>query len=293
MPRLPTVAAVGLVVLVVLAGCTGAGGDGAAVSGGSDGGDRSLTTGSDGGAEQVDDDGPTDASQRRVIRTGHVVLDVEDFDQSRRNLTEAVQQRGGYVSDSTQQRNSVGEETYLTGSVTLRVPQDDFKAMMERVESEGTVETSRTNTNDVTEQLVDIEARLENLRAERDRLRELYERANETEEILQVQERLSDVQGEIERLEAQKQSLERRVAYSTITVELREPRPDYTPGPTDQWYDVPIVDAFFESVHGVGVTLRAIVVLLAYAAPYVVAFAAPPVVLGGALLAWRRGHFAR
>jgi hypothetical protein len=144
---------------------------------------------------------------------------------------------------------------------------------------------SSTSTQDVTEQVVDLQARLENLRAERERLRELYQRANDTEDVLAVERRLSEVQTEIERTEARLQSLERRVAYSTITVEMREPRPD-RPAP-DQWYDTPVLAAFLDSVHGVGVVLRAVVVGFAYAAPYLLVFLTPFAVAGGLLYRFR------
>jgi hypothetical protein len=133
--------------------------------------------------------------------------------------------------------------------------------------------------------VVDLQARLENLRAERDRLRTLYERANTTEDVLAVEERLSDVQTEIERTEAGLQNLERQVAYSTITVHLSEPRPD-RPAP-DQWYDTPVIAAFLESVEGVGVALRALVVAGAYAAPYLLVFLTPFVLAGGLLYRYR------
>jgi hypothetical protein len=128
--------------------------------------------------------------------------------------------------------------------------------------------------------LVDIEARLENLRAEREQLRALYERANTTEDVLAVQRELSDVQQEIERLEARQQSLQDQVAYSTLTVRLEEPRP--TPGRVapDRWYDTPVLSAFLESVDGAVVALRAAVVGFAFALPYLVVFGIPLAAVG-------------
>ncbi|MFB6304355.1 MAG: DUF4349 domain-containing protein, partial [Haloferacaceae archaeon] len=176
-------------------------------------------------------------------------------------------------------RHEVTGGTYVTGSVTLRVPRERFGAMMDRAEAAGTVQSSTVQSKDVTDQLVDIEARLENLRAQRERLRTLYERANDTEAVLEVQQRLSETQERIERLEAQKRSLERRVAYSTVRVELREERPEPGPEEIEQWYDVPLVGAFLESVNGVVVVVRAAAVLAAYALPYLLAFGLPPALL--------------
>ena len=276
--------AIVLVLQTVTAGCGGAvqgsgdagGGDGARASGG-EGGDGG---GGDGGLssdEAAGQAGGGDAlpqvRNRQVIFTGRVTLEVDDFEAARRNLSEAARARGGFVSDAKAQLHRVDEEQrYRTGVVVLRVPRENFSALMERVEAGGTVLSSDTTSEDVTDQLVDIEARLSSLRAERDRLRTLFERANETEDVLAVERRLSEVQTEIERLEGRQQSLERQVAYSTITVELREerPEPDH-----EQWYDVGPIAAFLESVDGVVVTLRAVVVGLAYALPYLVAFGVP------------------
>ncbi|MEF8856312.1 MAG: DUF4349 domain-containing protein, partial [Haloplanus sp.] len=259
MDRRRTVSAL-LVVLVLLAGCGGSAG-GADVSGG--GGD-SMTVAETGAAEPAEREAGGDAggdggdgataqtddevtADRSIIRTGEVRLRVDDYEAARTNLTAIVEARGGYVSDSTQQVHDRGEESWTSGRVVLRVPADDFSETMTLVEEEGRVLESSTSTRDVTEQVVDLQARLENLRAERERLRTLYERANDTEDVLAVERRLSEVQTEIERTEARLQNLERRVAYSTITVEMAEPRPD-RPAP-DQWYDTPVLAAFLDSVH--------------------------------------------
>lgn len=287
-----------LVLLVLLAGCGGSAG-GAEVSGG--GGDSATVAETDVGAQRAEDGGGggaaggdggdaaqtdgTVATGRSIIRTGEVRLRVENFEAARANLTAAVEARGGYVSDSTQQVHDRGEESWTSGRVVLRVPAEEFSSTMTVVENEGRVLESSTSTQDVTDQVVDLQARLDNLRAERERLRELYQRANDTEDVLAVERRLSEVQTEIERTEARLQNLQRRVAYSTITVEMSEPRPD-RPAP-DQWYDTPVLAAFLDSVHGVGVVLRAAVVGFAYALPYLLVFLTPFAVAGGLLYRFR------
>lgn len=294
------------VAIVVLAGCGGAGGGAASGGGGGGGGggdggaapaeiEAQTQVARSGGAGGGGGGGGSDASAanvqaRALIQTGRVSLEVERFDRARQNITQTTERYGGFVSDSRREVHRVDNKTYTTGELVLRVPQTNFSTVMDRVQAEGKVLEASTSTEDVTDQLVDLEARLRNLKAERDQLRELYKRANTTEDVLAVQRRLSDVQEEIERVEARKQSLERRVALSTIRVELREPRPEPDPDPIEQWYDVPVVKAFLDSVDGVVVTLRALVVLVAYALPYLVVFGIPITVV--AYLVWRRrtGH---
>ena len=289
-----------LLVLVVLAGCSG-GGDGADAS--LDGQTRTaafetqmaeatgtpMATGApsdlDGGSA---DDQDVVVQERSRIKTGRATVEVGDFHSSRRNLTDAVERRGGFVSDTSEELHRFGNDTYTTGTIVLRVPKDNFSAMMQRVRQEGTVLESDEDSQDVTNQLVDIRARLQNLEAQRDRLRTLYDRANETSDILQIERRLTDVQTEIERLEARQQSLRQQVALSTIRVELREPRPEPETREFTHWYDTGVVAAFLESVNGVVVVARAAIVALAYALPYVLAFGVPFALVGAGVLWWRR-----
>jgi len=288
-----------LATLAVTAGCTGAGnasgGDAGTQLAAGDGADfkmetavqeaNAMATGTpmaepgqgdgDGGRENVGDYNAQRFANRQLILTGQVAIEIDDFETSRRNLSEATAAYGGFVSDTRQEVNRRDNQTWTEGVVVLRVPRENFTALYERARAEGELLEANRESRDVTDQLVDINARLENLRAERDQLRELYQRANETEDVLRVQERLSEVQGEIERLEARQQSLRERVALSTITVRLREPRPEIDrPGP-DAWYEVPLLAAFLESVNGVIVTIQALGVAIAYAVPYVLVFGLP------------------
>jgi hypothetical protein len=227
--------AVAVVVLVLFAGCAGgAGGDGARAgpqsSGGGDGGDAG-----DAPEPQEDrqsgGDGSTGANaavqNRAIIRTGTIRIEVENATTARDQLESRVAALDGYTSGSELRVNSRDNRTWQEGYVVVRVPSENFSRMLEAARASGTVQSESTETEDVTDRLVDLNARLENLRAERDRLRTLYNRSNSTEDVLAVQERLSDVQGEIERLEAQQRSLENRVAYSTLRIELVEPRPEF------------------------------------------------------------------
>lgn len=242
--------------------------------------DARDSDGGDGAQQAVGEYNAQRFADRQLILTGRVVVEVDDFATARSNLTEATEAYGGYVSDTSQEIHRVENETWTEGVVVLRVPRENFSALFDRAEAEGELRHSEQDSQDVTDQLVDIQARLDNLRAERDQLRELYQRANDTEDVLRVQERLSDVQGEIERLEARQQALRERVAMSTITVRLSEPRPEPDRPAPEEWYDVPIVAAFLESVTGVVVTLRALAVAGAYALPYVLAFGIPLAIVG-------------
>ncbi|UPV74018.1 DUF4349 domain-containing protein [Halorussus limi] len=281
--------ALALASLVVLAGCSGSGNDAAmqATAGGNpDLSNEEKATQSGGGGGANSNGNAVQAQNRALIRTGTVEVTVNDYDAARRNLSREVERLGGFVSDSTQQVNKRGNRTWTTGELVLRVPKDNFSALISRAKQTGQVREASTSTKDVTKKLVDLEARLQNLKAQRQKLRDLYAAANDTENVLEIQKRLSEVQSEIERLEARRKSLNRKVAYSTLTVRLNERPPE---GPstsdTESWYDTGLLSAFVSSAHGVVVVARGLAVGLAYGLPYVLAFGLP---VAGVVAFWRR-----
>jgi len=273
-----------VVLLLLVAGCSGAAPGGGQDTGLSGGGG----TGSDGGAPEstaapsnddaVDDKGSAtfDREDRAIIRTGAVSLTVDSYGNASDRIASLAREQGGYVATTKRATRGEGNRTWTSGRIVVRVPSESFTESYATIQTFGEVEESTADTQDVTEQLVDIEARLETLRAERDRLRELYEEANDTETVLRVSEELSDVQTEIERLTARKRNLENRVAYSTITVELNE-RPPETPTPTPSpgYADTGLGEAFVTSVNGVVTTVKTLAVTVAYALPYLLAFGLP------------------
>jgi len=310
-------AVLGLCLLVVAAGCgadSGGGGDaddggeadevmddGAEAGDGGDGDDAASGGSGDGekesgGGAQSASEGASGSSAyavetRALIRTGETTVRVESFQRARATVVEAARERGGFVGGSNQQVHSKdgGNLTWTTGTLVLRVPSENFSALVAAVNGTGEVQSLSTQTEDVTDQLVDLNARIENLRAQREQLRQIYNRTNDTQELLSIQERLSSVQSQIERLTAKRESLQRQVAYSTLTVDLREPEPEVeaergVEPATASWYETPALAAFLESVHGVTVVLRAVVVSLAYLAPYALVFGVP--LVGAAW--WRR-----
>lgn len=290
--------------MIVLAGCSGAGsdaggGDGGNGADGSDlstgaasGGDGGSGGGSDGdapaeqAAEASFDAGESAAAQsagRAIIRTGTVEVEVESFENATATLGDLVRQQGGFVAGTERTVHGEGNRSWTSGTLVLRVPSENFSAVFDGTREIGTVQSATSDTQDVTDQLVDLNARLENLEAQRDRLRTLYERANETEDVLEVGRELSEVQGEIERLEAERRSLEDRVALSTLTVRLHEPRPDRTGIERTAFHEVGLLSAFLDSVDGVAVALRTLVVAVAYATPYLLVFGLPLVGLAAVL----------
>ena len=108
-----------------------------------------------------------------------------------------------------------------SGHVVIRVPSDDFETAIIDIKNLAvTVERESINAQDVTEQYVDLEARLANARAEEGQYVRIMNRATDVEDVLKVAEALFRVRQTIEQLDAQLDYLLRQVDMSTINVSL-------------------------------------------------------------------------
>ncbi|NSW56010.1 MAG: DUF4349 domain-containing protein [Armatimonadetes bacterium] len=162
---------------------------------------------------------PAAIANRKLIRTGQIRVEVEDTEAAMRRIREISAKAGGFIGDTSLTRHDDGSHW---GNVTIRVPTDQFDTMLQGLQELGRVHEISTDTQDVTEQYVDLEARIRNRKREEEALLELMKRRGSLEDIIRVEARLSEVRETIERFEGQLRLLKDQVALSTITVSLFE-----------------------------------------------------------------------
>ncbi len=129
--------------------------------------------------------------------------------------------------------SSTQSDAALQAFVTVRVPAAKYQSFIDDAVKLGRLLFQAENTEDVTQQHVDLKARLDNLRAEEVRLRQFFVSAKNVTEMLQIEQELSRVRGDIESLSAQVAYLERQAAMATVTIELTEPAPIIRPAGTN------------------------------------------------------------
>ena len=213
LPSFSTPAKIGVVVALVLA-LSASGGLSALLFGASGGSSAPIEKGDTGGVPTATPGGSIEGDRIDVVRNGSFSLEVADVEASLTKLTGIVKSQGGYVSDSY--RYTDASTPYLT--VTFRVPAASFDAAVLALRAEGTVLSEQISTYEVTMQLVDLEARLRNLRASESALLELMTRATTVSDVLAVQTQLTTVRSDIESYDAQRAALADQVAMTTISV---------------------------------------------------------------------------
>lgn len=157
---------------------------------------------------------------QKIIKTGNLDLVVDHADESLAVVESVATGVGGYVQNSTLQEHKDGTKS---GYSTVRVPADQFDTVMEQLKALALlVERETSSAEDVTEQYIDLAARLKNAQAQEGRYVEILDRANTVEEILQIESALGNIRGYIESLQGQIQYLDSLTGFSTITVSLSE-----------------------------------------------------------------------
>ncbi|HEY9763140.1 MAG TPA: DUF4349 domain-containing protein [Trichocoleus sp.] len=175
--------------------------------------DKVLATSNSGISDSV----PKSAPQ--LVKQVNLTLILNDVDNGIETLSQLTQQLQGdmlALQDWQPQQNNTPRQVTLT----LRVPQQNLDKALDQVRQLGDVQQQSITATDVSDQLVDMEARLRNLRQSETALLKIMDRSGKISEVLEVSRQLSTVRESIERIDAQQQQLKRQVAYSTINLTL-------------------------------------------------------------------------
>lgn len=158
-------------------------------------------------------------SGRQLIVEAWMSLEVNEIDSMVRQVETVVGQRGGWVESA----DIVGEAGYRTANINVRVPADRFDDAMQTLRSLGRVTDEGVSSTDVTDQLIDVEARLGAWRVQEERLIVLLENAATVEDVIDIERRIAEVREDIERVAATQRNLQNRVAASLIRIHLHLP----------------------------------------------------------------------
>lgn len=160
--------------------------------------------------------GTSTPQEQSVIRTAFVNIRVEDVGAATRDVRSLVAQRDGLISSENSQVE--GESTY--SSMTVQVPAAGLDAFIAAISSLGTVDGVSVSGQDVTTQVVDLDARIKALQTSIDRMSELLSQADQIDDLLAIEAQLSSRQSELDSLTAQRDFIGDQVALSSVTITL-------------------------------------------------------------------------
>jgi hypothetical protein len=166
-----------------------------------------------------------EAMERKIIRDADLTLEVGAPAEAQRKITSIAETLGGFVVTSESKQRQVGDSRQeLEVNLVVRVPATQFGVALDQIRSTGSrVIQEKITGQDVTEEFIDLEARIKTQKALESQFLEIMKQAHKVADALEVQRQIADVRTEIEKLEGRKRFLENRASLSTITVNLQSP----------------------------------------------------------------------
>lgn len=158
-------------------------------------------------------------ANRKLIRKAELYIQTKTFDAFCDAVLAKVGDLSGYIESTTVYGN-VGDTRSAT--VVARIPADSLDTFLQNVSALGTVTRQSTDIQDVTNEYIDVQSRIQALETEQETLLGLLKKAESLTDVLEIQGRLSEVRGTLETYKAQMKALEGQIDYSTVTMEISE-----------------------------------------------------------------------
>ena len=168
--------------------------------------------------QQDNDEYQIGSEDRRIIRTAEFRYQVADVAKSTEYIKNVVSTFQAFITQMNQSNSNYSIDNYFI----IKTPSDKFESLLTALEEEAIfVNYKRIKSQDITEEFVDIEARLKTKREVRDRYIDiLRNKAGDVKDILDAEEKIRIIQEEIEAKEGRLRYLQAQVNYSTIYLEI-------------------------------------------------------------------------
>jgi Domain of unknown function (DUF4349) len=164
-----------------------------------------------------------DPAARLIVRTGQASIEVDSLNPSMAELRRIVQRVGGFVADASIQS---GRNQIRSATLQVKIPSNRFDDLTAGLEPLGRLQFVNVGAQDVSEEFVDLTARVANAERLEDRLVELLRtRTGKLQDVLTVERELARIREEIERMEGRLRFLKTSAQLSTLSISLFEPPP--------------------------------------------------------------------
>ncbi|BBH64772.1 lipoprotein [Actinoplanes sp. OR16] len=157
--------------------------------------------------------------QRSIIYTGSITVRVDNVTTAAAQATGIASAAGGFVGSDERQSGSGAD----TANLTLRIPAAEFSSVVDQLSKLGVEETRGINTEDVTEEVVDLDARISVQKARVESGKKLLAQANSLDDLVMLEREVATREADLASLEAKKRRLSDLTSLSTITVVLLDP----------------------------------------------------------------------
>jgi len=204
---LKRILAISLLVLLIISGCSSMRSQDAATS--------------EPGYNYADEEtgNTTDSdSLQKIIKSGNISMEVDDLEETVTEIKSFISQYEGQIISIEQYSSQDNKQAYIS----LKVPSNNYDKMHDSLISLGSITSDTTSTDDVTEEFIDLNARLDMLKDSKEAYTRLLEKAETVEEILQVERELERIVYEIESTQGRIDYINNQVNMSRFRISIKE-----------------------------------------------------------------------
>ncbi|MBQ4253332.1 MAG: DUF4349 domain-containing protein [Erysipelotrichaceae bacterium] len=160
---------------------------------------------------------------KKVIVTTEMNLETYKMDETLSKILSEATGSHGYVQSSSEGKRSYGENSFRRyATLVLRIPAENYDAFMEAIRTSGNVISLSSETDDITEAYYNLQAQIDSLKLEEERVKSFYEMAENIDELLRIEQRLTEIQSQIAQKESTMKNYQLLTDYCTVTISIQE-----------------------------------------------------------------------
>ncbi len=207
----------------------------------------------------------------KVITTIHLNFETTEFDKTNEELYKLIEKYKGYIEYSNLSYNHYyNNNKYRYGEFAIRIPKENIASFKTELNAIGNLTSESTNKQDVTKQYTDTESRLKVVETKEARLLALLEKAEKIEDIIALENQLSEVIYEKENLKASLLTLDDKIEFSTIYINIQEVAKVTATETIDTTFATKVKNAFNDSLYFFKDAVEDLIIALIYLLPFLV-----------------------
>ncbi|WFA08455.1 DUF4349 domain-containing protein [Tissierella sp. Yu-01] len=210
----------------------------------------------------------------KIITTIYLSFETTEFDKTNEELSKLIEKYKGYIEFSNISYNHYyNNMSYRYGEFSIRVPRENITSFKTELNVIGNLTSESTNKQDVTKQYTDTESRLKVIETKEVRLLALLEKAEKIEDIIALENQLSEVIYEKENLKASLLTLDDKIDFSTVNINIQEVAKVTATENIDTTFGTKVKNAIADSLYFFTDTLQGLIIALIYLLPFLVIIA--------------------
>lgn len=171
---------------------------------------------------EIKEDVIKSTSKDNIISLFEIEMESMKFQEDLEFIEDKVHELGGHISSHELKSNVESNDKYLKTNIAFRVPQDEAQKLIKEIKEKFFVISESSHSIDITEEVYNIEANIESLSNQEERLNELYDRTVEINEVLEIESKISEINKERNQLMRKLTSIKDKFNYSRINLTIYE-----------------------------------------------------------------------